>query len=170
MTGRTWLLVTAATAPSLPEHDWFAELQPVPDELAVRDRLAIVSWPDRGVDRRPVLAGTAIVTKLSRETRLLRLRHRVSPVPGHEIAVSALGTRLTAARGWSSKRRPDVLGGPRLIGEQDFALMEDALLEAAHAFGPSAKRPTHRRPRTPGRRVLIAGRASVAGTHGGGAR
>lgn len=167
MTGRTWLLVTAANAPSLGEHDWFAELLPVPDELAPHDRVAIVSWPDRGVDRRSVLAGTATVTKLSRETRVLRLRHRVAPVPGHEISVTSLGPRLAAARGWSVQRRLDVLGVLRLISERDFALIEEALLETAHAFGPSPKRPAHRRPRTPGRRALIAGEASVTGSHGG---
>lgn len=168
MTGRTWLLVTAAISPSFRDHDWFAELTPVPEELAVRDRVAIVSWPDRA--RRPMLAGTATVQKLSRETRTLRLRHRVSPVPGHEISVTSLGPRLAAARGWSAEVRSELLGAPRLIDERDFLLIDDALLEMAHAFGPPPTRPAHRPPRTPGRRALIAGRASVSGGHGGGPR
>ncbi len=167
MTGRTWLLVTDVATPSLRDHDWFTELRPVPDELAVRDRIAIVSWPDRGGDRRPMLAGTATVWKLSRETHTLRLRHRVSPVAGHGISVTSLGSRLAAARGWYAARRSELLGVARLITEPDFALIEDALLTTAHAFGPALKRPTHRRPRTPGRRALIAGRASVMGSHGG---
>lgn len=159
MTGRTWLVVTPATDAPPKEHDWFAELQPVPEELALRDRVAVISWPDRGVDRRPVLAGTATVVKLSREARVLRLRHRVSAVPGHDIPVTSFGTRLAATRGWWAVRRADLLGAPRLISESDFALIEDALLATAHEFGPVAKRPPHRRPRTPGRRALIAGRA-----------
>jgi len=166
MTGRTWLLVIEI-APDLRDHDWFAELRPVPDELATHDRIAFVSWPDRGVERRPMLAGTVSVSKLSRESRTLRLRHRVSPVAGHEIAVSSLGPRLAAARGWITARRSDLLGVARLVAESDFALIEGALLETAHAFGPPPKRPAHRIPRTPGRRALIAGRASVRGSHGG---
>ena len=159
MTGRTWLVITPATGAPLKEHDWFAELQPVPDELALRDRVAVVGWPDRGVDQRPVLAGTATVVKLSREARVLRLRHRVSSVPGPEIPLTSFGTRLAAARGWWAVQREDLLGAPRLISESDYALIENALLATAHEFGPAAKRPMHRRPRTPGRRALIAGRA-----------
>ena len=158
MTPRTWLIVTAATGEPLKEHDWFAELQPVPDELALRDRVAVISWPDRGIDQRPVLAGTATVVKLSRETRVLRLRHRVAAVLGHEIPVASFGTRLAAARGWWAVRREDLLDEPRLVSERDFAQIEGALLDVAHEFGPVAKRPAHSRPRTPGRRALIAGR------------
>jgi hypothetical protein len=161
VTGRTWLVVTATTSPSLRERDWFAELRPIPDELASRDRMAIVSWPERGIDRRPVLLATATVTKLARDAHLLRLRHRVSAVPGHEIAVASLGTRLAAARGWSAQRRSDLLGAPRLISGTDFKLIDDALLAVAHEFGPPPKRPAHRRPRTPGRRALHATRAGV---------
>jgi len=167
MTGRTWLVVTPTASPSFGDHDWFVELRPLPDELALRDRAAVITWPDRGVDRRPTLAGTATVTKLSRDAHQLRLRHRVSPVEGHELSVTSLGTRFVAARGWSAQRRAEVLGSPRLISERDFALIEDALLAVAHEFGPPPKRPAHRRPRTPGRRALIAGRASVTGGHGG---
>lgn len=158
MTGRTWLVVLSAP-PTIRDHDWFADLQPVPDELALKDRIAIVSWPDRGTDRRAVLAATATVAKLDRERRVLRLRHRVSCVAGHEIPVASLGARLAAARGWSIDRRAEALGGPRSIRESDYALMEGALLEVAHGFGPEAKRPAHRRPRTPGRRALISARA-----------
>lgn len=161
MTGRTWIVVTGSAAPSLRERDWFAELRPIPDELAPRDRIAIVSWPERGIDRRPVLSVTATVTKLDRDAQLLRLRHRVSAVPGHEITLTSLGARLAAVRGWSVQRRSDLLGAPRLISGADFTLIEDALLAVAHEFGPPAKRPAHRRPRTPGRRALHAARAGV---------
>ncbi len=166
MSGRTWLLVTEIASPDLRDHDWFAELRPVPDELTPHDRIAIVSWPARGVDRRPILAGTASVTKLSRETRMLRLRHRVSPVADHPIAVTSLGSRLAVSRGWTAERRSELIGAARLITESDFALIEGALLDTAYAFGPPPRRPAHRRPRTPGRRALIAGRASVRGSHG----
>lgn len=158
MTGRTWLLVTTASAPSLHDHDRSVELRPIPDELAVRDRMAIVTWPEIGIDRRPMLAGTVTVTKLLPEAHEVRLRHRVSPVPGHVITVASLGTRLAVARGWRIERRAELLEAPRLIAERDFELIENALLDTAHAFGPRSKRPTHTRPRTPGRRARWSGR------------
>jgi hypothetical protein len=167
MTPRTWLLVTQEASPEFRDHDWFAERSPVPDELASRDRIAIVSWRARG---QPMLAATASVWRLSRETRTLRLRHRVSSVPGHEIAVAALGSRLAFARGWTAERRTELIAEMCLIGEHDFALIEETLLAAAHAFGPPPKRPAHRRPRAPGRRAMLAGRASARGALGPGRR
>lgn len=161
MTTRTWLIVTAAVSPSVQERDWFVELGAIPDALAPRDRMAIVSWADRGLERRAMLLGTASVAKLSVESHLLRLRHRVSAVPGHEVPVTGLGAGLACARGWSTRRRPDLLGGPRPISESDFTRIEDALLAIAHEFGPPPKRPVHRQPRTPGRRALIAARAGL---------
>jgi len=120
----------------------------------VADRIAIVSWPDRGLDRRPMLAGTATVTKLLPESHEVRLRHRVSPIPGHRISIASLGQRLAVARGWRTERRAELLVGPRLIDERDFELIEGVLLEKAHAAGPPPTRPAHARPRTPGRRAL----------------
>lgn len=156
MIGRTWLIVMADQASTRPIRS--VELRPIPDELALRDRVAIICWPDRGLDRRPMLGGTATVTRILSETGVVRLRHRVSPVAGHGIPVASLGPRLAVARGWTITRRPDLLDAPRLIGDRDFALIEGALLAAARAFGPSAKRPAHARPRAPGRRALMVGR------------
>lgn len=158
MTGRPWLVVLADRAPASTRSIRSVELHPIPDELALRDRVALICWPDRRVDHEPVLAGTATVTKILSGTGVVRLRHRVSPVPGHGIPVASLGPRLAAARGWTIARRADLLAAPRLIGERDFALIEGALLVTARAFGPSAKRPAHARPRTPGRRALMVGR------------
>lgn len=158
MTGRAWLVVMADRAPASTRSSRSVELRPIPDELALRDRVALICWPDRGVDREPVLAGTATVTRIFFETGVVRLRHRVSPVRGHGIPVASLGPRLAAARGWTIARRPDLLDAPRLIGERDFDVIEGALLATARAFGPPARRPAHARPRTPGRRALTVGR------------
>ncbi len=65
MTRRMWLVVLAAWPISSRKVDWFAELGPIPYELEVGDRVAMVCWPSaRG--RSPTLAATVAVTKLSR--------------------------------------------------------------------------------------------------------
>ena len=46
-------------------------------------------------------------------------------------------------------------------GARVLERIEAALLTLAHRYGPAPKPPAHRRPRTPGRRALIAGRAAV---------
>ena len=158
MSGRAWLIVVADRAPAIGPRDTSIEVEPIPDELAVRDRMALVSWPGDGTDRRPMLAGTATVTRISAGTHTVRLRHRVSPVGAHRISVASLGPRLAFARGWHLARRAELLDSPRLIDERDFTYLEAALLETARTFGPPAKRPAHAKPQAPGRRALMVGR------------
>lgn len=159
MTHRMWLVVLASAPAKLRRVDWFAELGPIPHELEKDDYVAMVAWPNsHGLP--PLLAATVAVSKLSRETATLRLRHRVSAIAGHEVTVAELGARLAVARGWTRERRADLIGRLRMITNTDFELIENALLSVALHYGPPAQRPAHRRPRTPGRRVLIAGRAA----------
>ena len=166
MNRRWWLVVLASPPGVLRNVDWFAALGPIPEELQVGDRIGMICWPARP-DRAPFLAATVSVSKLSRETGSLRLRHRVASIDGHEVTLTSLGARLGAARGWSAQRRDELLDLLHLVPERDVDLIEATLLNAAHRFGPPARRPTHAQPRTPGRRALLAGRASVAGSHHG---
>ena len=166
MDRRWWLVVRADPPGALRNLDWFTALGPIPDELQVGDRIGMICWPARP-DRPPFLAATVSVSKLSRETGSLRLRHRVASIDGHEVMLTSLGTRLAAARGWTAPRRDELLDLLHLVPERDLELIEAALLTAAHRFGPPPRRPTHAQPRTPGRRALLAGRASVAGGHDG---
>ncbi len=167
MSVRHWLLVREALNGDVAHTDWYDELAPIPDELIAHDRVAIVAWPVRGPIRWPVLAATASVTALDRTARRLRLRRRVNAIEGHEVGVSTLNTGVAAMRGWTPRQRPELLGVLHLITARDFERIEQALLEIAHRYGPPPKRRQHAQPRTPGRRALIAGRASVSGSRRG---
>ena len=164
---RHWLLVREARTADVTQTDWFAEFAPIPDELTAHDRVAMVAWPVRGPVRWPVLDATASVTALDPAARRLRLRRRVNAITGHEIGLNALDARVSATRGWTPQRRPELLGAVHLITERDFEHIEEALLEVAHRYGPPPKRRQHAHPRTPGRRALSAGRASVSGSRRG---
>lgn len=154
---RAWLAVVANDA-----TPGCACEPPLPRDLAPGDRVAVVGWPARGAG--PRLSRTATVRSASSDTGALALRRRVLAIAGHEIPLRSLGTRLAVARGWTRERRDELVGTLQAISDRDFALVEDALLDVARAYGPKATRPAHRRPRTPGRRALSAGRASVTGT------
>ncbi len=167
MSARHWLSVREALIGEFAHTDWYDELAPVPEELAPRDRIAIIGWPDRGPIRWPVLAATASVTTIDTAARRLRLRRRVVAIAGHEVPLAALGAGVAATRGWTPRRRPELLHVLHLIDERDFQRIEEALLEVAHRHGPPPKRRQHSQPRTPGRRALIAGRSSVTGTRRG---
>lgn len=167
MNTRYWLSIREDLIGDFAHTDWYDELAPVPEEFAARDRIAVVAWPDRGPIRRPVLAATASVTAIDGGARRLRLRRRVTLIAGHEISVTSLGARLAATRGWTSARRSELVSVLHLIDERDFQQIEEALLDVAHRFGPPPKRRLHSQPRTPGRRALIAGRASVSGSRRG---
>ena len=157
MTRRNWLVVLADRPAQLKAVDWFSALSPLPYELEQGDHLALVYWPMNGT---PSLAATVALSKVSQDTHTLRLRHRVAVVDGHPVTVASLGARLAIARGWTGDRREELIGGLRMITSNDFELIEQALLAVALRHGPSARRPAHRTPRTPGRRALIAGRAA----------
>ena len=159
-------MVLAKPPGALASVDWFTELAPIPDELQIRDRIAVVCWPT-GAQAAPFVAATVSVSKLVGEMRSLRLRHRVTCVEGHEPALSALGASVAATRIWTAQRRDWMVNLLQLVSERDFDRLEGALLDAAHLFGPRPGRPPHTQPRTPGRRALLAGRASVLGSHHG---
>ena len=167
MSVRYWLSVREARIADFAHADWYEERAPVPEGLAPRDRIAIIGWPNRGPNRSPVLAATASVTAIDTAARKLRLRRRVVAIAGHEVGAAALGAGVAATRGWTPRRRLELLSVLHLIDERDFQRIEEALLEVAYRHGPPPKRPQHSRPRTPGRRALIAGRASVTGTRRG---
>ena len=167
MSARYWLSIRDTLTDAFAHTDWYDEWAPIPEELAPHDRIAIVGWPDRGLIRWPVLAATLSVTAIDRAAHRLRLRRRVVAIAGHEIKVATLDAGVAATRGWTKARRPELVHVLHLIDERDFQRIEEALLDVAHRRGPAPKRPQHSRPRTPGRRALIAGRASVSGARRG---
>jgi hypothetical protein len=122
------------------------------------DRVAIVAA------RGPSFVSSAefIATAEVRSADLgdLTLRHRVVAPTGHAVPLEALpALRLTA--GWTHARLGAMRNTAVRCTERDFERIEAALLQAALRLGPGPKRPAHRRPRTPGRRALIAGRAAA---------
>jgi len=90
----------------------------------------------------------------------LALRHRVVAPTGHAVSPEALPA-LRVAAGWTHARLGAMRGSAVRCTPRDFERVEEALLREARRFGPKPTRPTHSRPRTPGRRALIVGRAAV---------
>jgi hypothetical protein len=97
---------------------------------------------------------------LSADLGELTLRHRVVAPTGHAVSLAALPA-LRVAAGWTHARLGALRADVIRCSPRDFERIEDALHQEALRFGPGPKRPLHRRPRTPGRRALIAGRAAV---------
>jgi len=122
------------------------------------DRIALVAT------RGPWFVSTAefIATAEVRSADLgaLTLRHRVVAPKGHAVPLDSLPA-LRVSAGWTHARLGALRTEAVRCTERDFERVEGALLQAALRFGPGPKRPAHRRPRTPGRRALIAGRAAV---------
>ena len=122
------------------------------------DRVALVAA------RGPSFVSTAefIATAEVRSADLgdLTLRHRVVAPTGHAVPLEALPA-LRVSAGWTHARLGAMRTSAVRCTERDFERVEGALLQAALRFGPGPKRPAHRRPRTPGRRALIAGRAAA---------
>lgn len=90
----------------------------------------------------------------------LRLRHRVLAPAPHRVAPRDLPS-LRVSAGWTNALLGSLRGTVVRCSDRDLERVEAALLTLAHRYGPAPKRPAHRRPRTPGRRALIAGRAAV---------
>jgi len=102
-------------------------------------------------------AGSAVVVKDLGD--VLRIRHRFVAPSGHEPALASLGIlRVTVS--WTHEVLGGLIGAFLPMTQTDYARMETALREVALSFGPPPSRPAHRRPRTPGRRALIEGRAA----------
>lgn len=130
----------------------------LPDRPRAGDRLAILAVRAPLFVASAAFVGTADV--LGDEISRLRLRHRVLAPEPHQIRLSQLPS-LRVSAGWTHRSLGELRGRVVLCGSRDFERVETALLTLAHRYGPAPKRPAHRRPRTPGRRALIAGRAAA---------
>lgn len=102
--------------------------------------------------------GTADV--IGNDGAVLRLRHRVLTPPAYPVPLRTLPS-LRVSAGWTHARLGVLRGGMVRCTARDAGRIEAALLAVARAHGPRARRPAHHRPRTPGRRALMAGRAAV---------
>ena len=99
--------------------------------------------------------GTAEVREASAAG--LTLRHRFVAPLGHEPSPDDIA-HLRVSAAWTDARVEALIGTVQPIAEDDLARIEQILAERALAFGPPAKRPAHRRPRTPGRRAILSAR------------
>ena len=126
------------------------------------DRLALLVIRSRSCPTGPAFVGTTQVTKL--DDGVPRLRHRVNAPEGHAVPLRSFAPPLGVSTAWTDARLTALAGTCVRLTERELARVEEALLERAHEFGPPPKRPQHTRPRTPGRRALIAGRAAATGS------
>jgi hypothetical protein len=122
------------------------------------DRVALLSVRGPLFVSDAAFVGTADV--LGDDGAALRLRHRVLAPPAYTVPLRTLPS-LRVSAGWTRARLGVLRGGMVRCTIRDAERIEAALLAVARAHGPRARRPAHRRPRTPGRRALIAGRAAV---------
>jgi hypothetical protein len=122
------------------------------------DRVALLSVRGPLFVTDAAFVGTADV--LADDGATLKMRHRVLAPPANTVALRTLPS-LRVSAGWTHARLGALRGGVVACTVRDAERIEAALLSVARAYGPRARRPAHRRPRTPGRRALIAGRAAV---------
>jgi hypothetical protein len=128
------------------------------DRPQAGDRVGILAVRGPLFAANAAFVGTADV--LSDEGSRLRLRHRVLAPAPHRVVPSDLPS-LRVSAGWTNAGLGSLRGTIVRCSGRDLERVEAALLTLAHRYGPEPKRPAHRRPRTPGRRALIAGRAAV---------
>lgn len=127
------------------------EIEPRP---AVGDRLAVL--------HRRCFVVTGTVTKLLGEHPFrLRIRRKVCAPRGAHLPFAWFAPALACAIGWTDERLDDLVESFLPIGASDLARVEIALLALALRCGPAPKRPSHRRPRSPGRRRLVAALATA---------
>ncbi|MEX2046402.1 MAG: hypothetical protein WEE03_04515 [Chloroflexota bacterium] len=122
------------------------------------DRVAVLSV--RGPLFFSEAAFVATATVVGDDGSALRLRRRVLVPERHPVALHSLPS-LRVSAGWTHGALGGLRGAAVACTPRDLERIEAAVLAAAHAHGPRPKRPQHRRPRTPGRRALMAGRAAV---------
>lgn len=128
------------------------------DRPGAGDRLGILAVLGPRFAADAGFVGTADV--LGDEGSRLRLRHRVLAPAPHRVAPRDLPS-LRVSAGWTNALLGSLRGTVVRCTGRDLERVEAALLTLAHLYGPAPKRPAHRRPRTPGRRALIAGRAAI---------
>lgn len=125
------------------------------------DRVAILALPDL------VLLGTAIAGRARPDGRpVLRLRDRIRAPEGHAVDPFAMRPRPACSAGWTRAGLRTMVGRYLGISALDADRIGSAVRARALAFGPPPTRPAHAKPRTPGRRALVEGRAA-SGTLGG---
>lgn len=122
------------------------------------DRIVVLATQGPSFVATAAFIGSAEV--LSDDGETLNLRHRVVAPAHHPVLLGAL-PMLRVAAGWTHERLGALRDGAVRCSAHEFERVEEALLQVALRFGPPAKRPAHRRPRTPGRRALIAGRSAA---------
>jgi len=122
------------------------------------DRLAVVSVRGPLFVSGAAFVATATVT--SHEGSLLRLRHRVLAPEAHPVALQSLPS-LRVSAGWTHGALGGLRGTVVSCSARDLERIDKAILASAHEYGPRPQRPQHGRPRTPGHRALIAGRAAA---------
>ena len=153
---RSWLAIVGELASrDLARSGWrhlrvAADDRPVPGE-----RVAVLRTHRPDYATRARVIGTAEVREASSDG--LMLRHRFVAPEGHEPSPREIA-HLHASVAWTDARVEALVGSVRPIGAEDFARIERVVRERALAFGPPAKRPQHRRPRTPGRRAILSAR------------
>lgn len=130
----------------------------VADRPQAGDRVGILAVRGPLFAAEAAFVGTAAV--LGDDGSRLRLRHRVLAPAPHRVAPRDLPS-LRVSAGWTNALLGSLRGSVVRCSSRDLERVEAALLTLAHRYGPAPKRPAHRRPRTPGRRVLIAGRAAA---------
>lgn len=124
------------------------------------DRVAVLTLPNA------VFVGLATAGRLRPSGRaVLRLHERIRAPLGHEVDPFTLRPRPACTARWTRERLSDMTGTFTAIAHRDGLRIESAILAQALAHGPTPKRPAHDRPRTPGRRALMEGRAA-SGTLG----
>ena len=125
---------------------------------AAGDRLALLAVRGPRFVTDAIFVGTAEVLRDDGDS--LAMRHRVLAPQGHTTALAALRP-LRCSAGWTHDALGALRGSVVRSSAGDHRRIEAALLADARAYGPAPKRPRHRRPRTPGRRALLAGRAAA---------
>lgn len=156
-----WLaVVSEKTADVIARTAWHAlPLIERPPTVSVGDRIAVVHAPRLRSAAAASVLGTAEVRHTAPDGDLA-IRHRVVAPSAHVPRVADL-RELLASTGWTEERLREKVGTIEPLSMRTFDRVEGTLRDAALAFGPPAKRRTHARPRTPGRRALASARIAA---------
>lgn len=125
------------------------------------DRVAVLSLPAF------TLVGMGTVGRV-REGGILHLRDRIRAPAGHAVDPYAMRPLPAFAADRTREALAGLAGRALQLGDHDSVRIGAVIRAQALSYGPAPSRPAHDRPRTPGRRALIAGRAASVGLRGGG--